>query len=930
MLCGRDPERERIGELLDGTRESRGGALVIRGEPGVGKSALLEDAREQGSDMQVLSSRGVESEMSLPFAALHQMVSPILDNIDHLAAPQAGALCGALGLAEAGGDDRFLVALASLSLLAQSAESGPLLCLIDDARWLDDASAEALVFVARRLERERIAMLFAARETEARQFEAPGLPTLELRGLDHGPAKELIDRNAGAPLPSEIRERLVVETGGNPLALLELSSALSPEQLSGAEPLLAPIPVSARVERAFLARVRRLPEDTQTVLLVAAADDTGVLATILRAAERLGAPREALDAAEEAGLAQVRGAELELRHPLVRSALYHGALLSRRQAVHRALADVLDGETEADRRAWHRAAASVEPDPSVVAELEAAAERARRRSGYAAASLAFERAAALADDEHERARLLTAGGEDAWFGGQSERSRMLLERARPFAGSATERADIDRSLGLIEMTRGVPADACELLIRAARDVAPLDGERALGLLDLAGIGAIYGGDRDAAVAIARLARVLDVEETPTTRTLVELLVGLGARFEGDFATAAPRLRAALALEEERFEDAPGQQPLTLFFAGRSAVLLGDDEAHLRSTQAAASLARANGQLGVLTHILFRLGHGELWAGRLASASASAREGLELARELDQPHLVAHELVMLAAIAAHRGAEDECRSLAAEGRELATAYGLVLVRDFGESGLALLELGLGRPEEALRHAREISPTTLVYFWAALDGIEAASRAGDEETARDWLASFERWAASGGVAWARAVASHCRALVCDDEEETERLLTAALASHDEASRPFERARTELAYGEFLRRARRRVDAREHLRAALDGFETLGAMPWAERARIELRASGQTARRRDPSTRDELTPQEIQIARFVARGLSNREVAAQLFLSPRTIDFHLRNVFRKLDITSRTQLPQLELDAGDPQRKAAPERVAEATRT
>jgi DNA-binding CsgD family transcriptional regulator len=910
MLYGRGAERSRIVELLDGARQSRSGVLVIRGEAGVGKSALLSDAHEQAREMLVLTGSGVESEARLPFAGLHQLVRPVLGHVERLPRPQASALEGALGLTAGGGEDRFLVSLAALSLLAEAAERRPVLCLVDDAHWLDDASADALLFVARRLHMEGIVMLFAARDGEPRRFEAPGLPTLHLGGLDPAAAGQLIDRRAGAALSSAVRDRLVAETEGNPLALLELSSTLTEAQLSGAEALLAPIRVSDRVERAFLARVRRLPAETQTLLLVAAADDTGELTTVLRAAAQLGVAGEALDAAEQAGLAQVRRARLELRHPLVRSAVYQGAPLSKRQAVHRALASVLDREIEADRRAWHRAAGSVEPDASVVEELERAAERARRRSAFAAASLAFERAAALTQDEHERARRLTAAGEDAWVDGHTERARMLLQRARPLAEELIERADIDRTLGLIELTRGVPADACRRLVRAAADVAPLDGGRALQLLNLASVGATYTGDRRVAAAIAQLARDLAVEETPVANTLVQRLVGLGAYFEGDFATAAPRLRAALALEEQRANDPA--RPVSLFFAGRTAALLGDDQALFRSTHAAAAQARADGALGLLTHILTRLGHGELWTGHWGSASASAGEGMQLARELDQPHLVAQQLALLAMIAAHRGAEDDCRSPAADAREFARRYGLAVVADFANWALTLLELGLGQAEDAFRRAREIS-STFVVFWAGLDRIEAAIRAGEEETARAWLASFESWATCGGVAWQRAVVLHCHALLAVDPGEAKRLFRLALDAHDQASRPFERARTELAFGEFLRRSRRRLEASGHLRTALDGFETLTATLWAERAQVELRASGQTARRRDPSTRDELSAQELQIARFVAQGLSNREVAAQLFLSPRTIEFHLRNVFRKLGLTSRTQLARLDLDGG-----------------
>ena len=860
--------------------------------------------------MRVLSGAGVESEAQLPFAALHQIVRPVLGHVESLPQPQADALRGALGLAAGGSEDRFLVSLAVLSLLAEAAEDQPLLCLVDDAQWLDDASADALVFVARRLEAEGIVMLFGAREGDVRRFEAPGLPELRLGGLDPSAAGTLIDRSAGIELSPELRDRLVAETGGNPLALLELSSALSEAQLSGAETVLAPLPVSARVEHAFLARVHRLPEETQTLLLVASADDSGELATVLRASAQLGAEAEALDGAEQAGLVHVRGMRLELRHPLVRSAVYQAAPLSKRQAVHGALASVLDGEADADRRAWHRAAASVEADPSVGEELEEAAERARRRSGFAAASLAFERAATLTADEEHRARRLTAAAENAWLAGRVERALMLLEAARPLVSEPIQRADIDRFLGLIEMTRGVPADACQLLLRAATEVAPSDGGRALQLLNIAGLAAAYAGDREAAVAIGRLARDLHLEETPFLRMLAQLLIGLGAHADEDFADAAPMLRVALELAEELDDDA-AREPVALLFAGRAALYLGDDQATYRTHREAAARARASGALSIVTQILPRLAIAELWAGRWASASANAREGVQLAREIGQHDLVAQQLVLLALIAALRGSEDECRSLAAESRELASARQLGIVLELAHWALALLELGLGRAEEALRRCRDIS-STLVVFWGGLDRIEAAIRAGEPETARAWLDVFERWADASAATWARAVALHCRALLSDDESEAERLFLAALDAHADASRPFEHARTELAYGEFLRRARRRVEARDHLRAALDSFETLGATLWAERARVELRASGQTARKRDPSTRNTLTEQELQIARFVAEGRTNREVAAQLFLSPRTIDFHLRNVYRKLGITSRTALARLDLDS------------------
>src|SRR5262245_9827098 len=912
LLYGRDAERSIIGGLLEVARESRSGVLVIRGEAGVGKSALLEDARERASDMRVLACAGVEAESALPFAALQQLLGPVLHHLEKVPRPQGDALRGALGLAAGRGDDRFLVSLAVLSLLAEAAEERPLLCLVDDAHWLDDASADALVFVARRLEAEGIVLLFAAREGEVREFEAPDLAELWLAGLDGEAAGALLDRHAGVALSPETRARLVEATGGHPLALLELPSTLSEGQLAGDEPLLTPLPISARLERAFLARVRVLPEETQTLLLVAAADDTGELSTVLRAAALLDVGAEALDAAQEAGLVTLGGAELELRHPLVRSAIYQGASLSKRQAAHRALASVLEGDAEADRRAWHHAAASVGPDQAVVEELEQAALRARRRSGFVAASLAYERAAALTPDESERARLLTAAAENAWFGGRLERTRMLLERARPLASEPLQRADIDRYLGLVELTGGVPAEACWLLVRSAAAVASVDGERALQLLNLASVAAFYPDDVAAAVTIAEQAREVDVADRPFARALVELLVGLGAYYEGDLPRAAASLRSAVSLEAELESDALDARRVALLFGGRAAFYLGDDEAALRSAQLGASRMRAEGAIGLLTPILPRLVHAEMWAGRWPAASANAQEGLRLAREIGQSDLVAYQLVLLALIAAHRGEEDECRSRAAQGHELASARGLAVVASLANWAVALLDLELGRTEQAFLRAREISTTPAVLAMAGFDRIDAAVRACKVATAGDWLAYYKAWAECAGAAWARALTLHGRALLADDEEESERLFEAALDMHAQAARPFDRARTELAFGEFLRRARRPRHAREHLRAALDGFEALRADLWAERARVELRASGQTARRRLADTRHELTEQELQIAHFVAQGLSNREVGAQLFLSPRTIAAHLRNIFRKLGISSRTELARLHLES------------------
>jgi DNA-binding CsgD family transcriptional regulator len=598
--------------------------------------------------------------------------------------------------------------------------------------------------------------------------------------------------------------------------------------------------------------------------------------------------------------------QVELRHPLVRSAIYQGAPLSQRRAVHGALAAVLVGDTRADRRAWHRAAASIEPDPAAVDELEQAARRAQARCGYVAASLALERAAALTADEPRQARLLTKAAENAWLPGQVPRARALLRRARALSAEPAVRADADRLLGMIELTCGVPADSSQILAAAADDVAEGDPQRALYLLSLASWGAALARDAEAVVAIADRAQRLSVDDAPASRFLLTRLAGLRAHFKRDFDAAAARFRTTLGLVAD--VDADGL-PERLGLLSPVGLFLCDDSAVLAVHRRVAAKAREDGMVTLLTQALPWVALGDIWSGHWPSASATLVEGRELARGTSQHQIEAHLIAIEALLAAVRGDESQCRARAGEALELAAARRLVHVSLCATWALAVLELGLGRPEAALTHARAL-PKTAGIDWDALDRIDAAVRAGERETAHAWLDAFEPWALSSRAPWGQAVALHCRALLATDPAEAERLFLAALEMHDRAGRPFERARTELALGELLRRARRRAHARTYLRAALERFEALGSALWAERARTELRASGETARKRDPSTLDELTAQEVQIAQLVAEGRTNRDVAGHLFLSPRTIDYHLRNVFRKLDITSRTELARMDL--------------------
>jgi len=906
VLFGRESERERLSGLLHRMRRGESGSLVIRGEAGVGKSTLLDDLRLQAPDMRVLRGSGIESEAQVAYATLHQIIRPVLDNVDRLPTPQARALQGALGLEIGTSDEWFLVALGVLSLLDEAAEEQPVLILVDDAQWLDDASAETLVFVARRLGAEPIGIVFAAREGDVRAFKAPGVTELMLSGLEPAAADALLSEHLGSTVSPEARERLVEGTGGNPLALLELAPSQSDAPVGDTTPL----PVSARIENAYLANVRGLPDQTQTLLLAAACEDRGDFATVLGAARLLDISPSALDPAERIQLVSVDESRLEFRHPLVRSAVYQAAPFSQRQSVHRALADVLASEADADRRAWHRAAASVGPDESVADELEQAAARARQRSGFIPAALALERAAGLAVTDEQRLRLLTSAVECAWFGGRLEQALTLLDRARPLAPGPAERAQLDRWRALVEVNAGVPALACDLFVTAATDLAPTDRDTALYMLAIGTVAGGYAGESDRVGEIGQLAAGIDGADTPVSDYLNAFIEGMAAYFGGSFESAASRLGDALELVDAA--DAVGStryRGLTIL-AGGAGLFLGADTQTQRIHHRLVNATRSDGALALLTQAVPRLALGEVAAGHWRTADAGLLETLELARHTGQHQVVGHILAVRALVAALCGDEAGCHALADECRELAAELSLAHVDDTARWALIDLELAAGRADAAVVHVRELRVQP-VMLWSTLDRVEAAVRVGDTELAVTCLAPFEELARYTDEPWALAVTNHCRALLTDDAADAEHLFESALELHRSTVRPFERARTELALGEFLRRSRRRVDAREHLRAALEGFESLGAALWAERATSELRASGQTARRREPSSADDLTPQELQVARYVARGLNNRDVAAQLFLSPRTIDFHLRNVFRKLGITSRMQLPLLELD-------------------
>jgi DNA-binding CsgD family transcriptional regulator len=910
VLYGRDPERARIGALLEAARSSRSGALVLRGEAGIGKSALLDDARDRAADMHVLRARGVESESELPFAALHQLLRPALGVLAGLPAPQAAALRAALGLEAGGGHERFLVFAGCLSLLSELAERRPVLCLVDDAHWLDEASADALRFVARRLDAEGIALLLAAREGDVRRFDAPEVPELLLGGLDGEAATRLLARGGGVEAAPAVLDRLLERTGGNALALLELPAALTESQLAGRAPLPDALPLTREVERVFLERVRRLPEGAQSLLLVAAADDTEHVAVVGRAAEALGAGPGALDAAERAGLVVVHGTRLDFRHPLVRSAVYSAATSSERRAAHGALAAALGGDDEqADRRAWHLAAASVDPDESVVQALEDAARRAEQRGAPAVAATALERAAELSADGTARGRRLVGAAAAASAAGLDGRAAARANEALALVGDPFLRARCARVLGLAARRRGRPLEGHRRLLEGADEAAETAPRVALDLLAHAFAAAAEGGDVAGVLAACR--RSIAVEPPAgeaEAEFLSHLLGGWGALYGGETERGAELLERAIAWARR------GDDEQLVFWGSVGALMLGDDARLAALLDRTVSLSRARGSLGTLTEALAVTAAQLLFAQRYDDAAVTAAEALRLARELGADNFAMLPTNVLAVVAAVHGDDAEAERRAGEVIDHAAVTGLVQQSATARWALALLDLGRGRWAEALERLEgvaELQPgegDALLVQISLPDRIEAALRAGRTDAALEALAVFETWASHSNVAWARPRLAGFRALLAGGDEATARFDEAL--EHAADARPFDLARIELLYGEHLRRERRRADARVRLRAALDGFERLRAEPWAERARAELRATGETARKRDPTTLSQLTPQELQVARFVADGLSNKEVAAQLFLSPRTVDSHLRNVFSKLGVTSRTQLARLPL--------------------
>ena len=904
QLYGREPERAAIDRLLEGARRSRSGALVLRAEAGVGKSALLGYARSRGADLRILQAVGVEPEIELPFAALHQLLRPALVYIDRIPEVQAAALRGALAIGPGDTDNRFAIALAVLSLLAEIAADGPLLCLIDDAHWLDQPSADALSFAARRLEAEGIVMLFAAREGDARSFPGSGLAEREVRGLDPAEAELLLVERFGAAIAPETRRVIRESAQGIPLALLEIPMALTPAQLSGRERLPRPMPLGHDLEAMLLQRVHRLPAPAQLLLLVAAAEGSGEADVVLSAGSRLGIPPSTLLDAEASGLIRAEGRALVFRHPVLRSAIYRGASLPQRQAAHRALVEVLQGKPNADRRVWHRAALVLAPDDEIADELERTAERARSRGGHAAACGALRRAAELTSSDERRARRLAAAARAAWDAGRPDEATDLLRTAERETDAGTY-AELRHVQGDIEFRCGIPLEGATLLMEGAERVARADPRKALQMLFDAAYCGNYAGDVSVMLEAGRRASKLPIRESEPEAPLIDLLAGVVEMLEA----SGTGFRARLLQSLDRLADTTDTR--WLFWAAAAAAGIGDqarDDALLRRAEA---IARSSMAVGTVAMVLERIAWSDMMQGQVATASIHSEEGLQLATETRLTNSVCFHRAILAWVAAVRGDQETCISLAEQASETATRHGLAPHNSIAHWAVGLLHLGLGQWEAAATRLEAVSsaaPGTghpYVALRALPDLVEAAVRADRPDVAESAATRFAGYAQQGALDWQLALAARCRALITRPSEAKEQLLSEALTFHDRDRRPFNKARTLLLLGEHLRRERRRVEARAHLRSATETFQRLGAAPWEQRARAELRATGESARKREPSTLTQLTSQQLHVVRLVAEGATNKEVAAQLFLSPRTVDHHLRNVFAKLGISSRAEL-------------------------
>jgi DNA-binding CsgD family transcriptional regulator len=902
-MLGRHSECAALDQLVASVRAGPSRALVLRGEAGVGKSALMEYLAQHSSGCGVARAVGVESEMELAYAGLQQLCAPFLDRVERLPGPQRDALGTAFGLRDGDPPDRFLVGLAVLSLLSEVAEDRPLVCVVEDAHWLDAASAHALAFVARRLGAESVGLVFAVREPSGeRRFE--GLPELAVVGLDDGDAHELLASVVTGPLDERVRDRLVAETRGNPLALLELPRRLTPAELAGGFWLSDGPALSGRIEQSFTERLSPLPPSTRLLLLVAAAEPLGDPVLVWRAAAELGIGPDADAPAAAAGLVDF-GAQVRFGHPLVRSAVKRAAAPQERQRVHHALAEATDADIDPDRRAWHRAHATAGLDEDVAAELERSAGRARARGGLAAGAAFHERAVELTPDPRRRAQraLLAAKGKHQAGANDAALRLLAVAEAGPLDELEQARAQLLHAQITFAMTRG--RDAPPLLLEAAKRLEPLDPRLAREAYLEAFAAAhsahrlVRGGDpREIAAA------VLAADWELSTRACDLLLDGLAVLTREGYVAGAPALKVALrAFRDERLSEE--DELRWLWLACRIAHALADDGAWDELTARHLELARRAGAFSLLPVALTDRMHVELFSGRIGVAMTLAAEA-DAVVEATGSHVTLRTSIVLAN---WRGRDAEAVALIEARRQDVLRRGEGLSLAANDWGSAIRYNGLGRYEDALAAAERAAedPRGLgvpIWVLSVSELIEAAARSGQAERATGPLAQLAETAHAAGTDWALGTHARAAAMLVEGQA-AERLYREAIERLSRIKTRATLARTHLLYGEWLRREHRRVDAREQLRVAYTMLSDMGMDAFAERARRELQATGETARKRTVETLDELTPQEVQVARLAADGQTNPEIGAQLFLSPRTVEWHLTKIFGKLEISSRKQL-------------------------
>ncbi|WP_028049065.1 helix-turn-helix transcriptional regulator [Cellulomonas sp. URHD0024] len=897
MLVGRERERQVIATLVAGARVGESGTLVLTGEAGIGKSALLEDAAAAVTDagMRVLRAAGIDAEQEVPFGGLLQLLRPVLDHLDAIPAPQAGALGSALALTPGSGGERFAVGAAVLSLLSRVAEDGPVAVLVDDAHLLDPPSAQALCFAARRLTADPVVVLLAVRDEAPSVVGSAGLPMFPVEGLGAADAAELAGR-LGSRLSDDARARLLAATGGNPLALLELT-----DDGVGALPPDAPVPVPASLARTFARRADILSPGARTAVIVAAAAG-GDLAVVARACELLDVSLADLDEAAAAHLLTIGTTHVRFRHDLVRSGIYAEATPATRRAVHAALAEAVPVD-DLDRRAWHLGEATRAPDAVVAAVLDEAARRAHARGAHAVAAAGFERAARLSPDAADRVKRLVSAAESAWGAGAPDSATDLLGRAATLPQTPDLRIRAAALDGAVALRTGSVERARDVLVAAGAAAADEDPDAAVLLLADGVEASLFGGDIATAARAADLIQRIE-PRTGRARWVGTMAVAVAAVLAG--RGGLDLLRAAMA-EADDFLDDPQLAPWLVFgplFLRESAV--GRDV-----IPAVVAHTRNRADIGGLPLLLFYVARDQATTDdRWDDAVAGYTEGVALAREAGQSTDLAACLAGLAWLEARQGAAAACAAHAAECLDITRAHHLGFFQAWAMTALAELDLGLGRTESALERFRALEGLLSdlglqdVDLSPAPEMVEALVQLGRDDEAAALAVTLTRRAEVKGQPWSLARAARAAGLTCPDAD-VDVTFSVALAYHQHTPDTFETARTQLAYGARLRRLKRRVDARGPLRSAFTTFEELGAGPWADRAAAELRATGETAQRRSTTGLGHLTPQELQVARMLGGGRTTREAAAALFLSPKTIEYHLRNVYLKLGIRSRGEL-------------------------